>query len=66
MKFISKVMAFVPASEPGVAATADMELKMGEWMNTALVVSNVKWKPASTVKISKITIDARNNKIRFD
>ena len=66
MKFVSKVAAFGPATEPGVAATADMELKMGEWMNTALVVSNVKWKPASTVKISKITIDARNNKIRFD
>ena len=66
MKFISKVAAFVPATEPGVAATADMELKMGEWMNTALVFSNKKWKPASTVKISRITIDARNNKIRFD
>ena len=66
MKFISKVMAFVPVSEPGVAATADMELKMGEWMNTVTVVSNRKWKPASTVKISRITIDARNNKIRFD
>ena len=66
MKFISKVMAFVPASEPGVAATADMELKMGEWMNTVTVVSNRKWKPASTVKIGRITIDARNNKIRFD
>ncbi len=66
MKFISKVLAFVPASEPGVAATADMELKMGEWMNTVTVVSNRKWKPASTVKISKITIDARNTKIRFD
>lgn len=66
MKFISKVLAFVPASEPGVAATADMELKMGEWMNMVPVVSNRKWKPASTVKISRITIDARNNKIRFD
>ena len=66
MKFISKVLAFVPASEPGVAATADMELKMGEWMNTVPIVSNRKWKPASTVKISRITIDARNNKIRFD
>ena len=66
MKFISKVLAFVPASEPGVAATVDMELKMGEWMNTVTVVSNRKWKPASTVKISRITIDARNNKIRFD
>lgn len=66
MKFISKVLAFVPASEPGVAATADMELKMGEWMNTVTVVSNRKWKPASTVKISRITIDVRNNKIRFD
>ena len=66
MTFVSKVAAFVPATEPGVAATADMELKMGEWMNTALVFSNKKWKPASTVKISKITIDARNNQIRFD
>ena len=66
MTFVSKVAAFGPATEPGVAATADMELKMGEWMNTALVFSNRKWKPASTVKISKITIDARNNKIRFD
>ena len=66
MTFVSKVAAFVPATEPGVAATADMELKMGEWMNTALVFSNKKWKPASTVKISRITIDARNNKIRFD
>ena len=66
MTFVSKVAAFGPATEPGVAATADMELKMGEWMNTALVFSNRKWKPASTVKISRITIDARNNKIRFD
>ena len=64
--FISKVAAFVPATAPGIASSADMELKMGEWMNTALVFSNRKWKPASTVKISKITIDARNNKIRFD
>ena len=66
MKFVSKVAAFGPATEPGVAATANMELKMGEWMNTVPVVSNRKWKPASTVKISRITIDARNNKIRFD
>ena len=66
MKFISKVLGFVPASEPGVAAAADMELKMGEWMDTVPVVSNRKWKPASAVKISRITIDARNNKIRFD
>ncbi len=64
--FVSKVAAFVPATAPGVASSADMELKKGEWMNTALVFSNKKWKPASTVKISKITIDARNNKIRFD
>ena len=43
-----------------------MEFKMGEWMDTVPVVSNKKWKLSSTVKISKITIDARNNKIRFD
>ena len=64
--FVSKVAAFGPATAPGIASSADMELKMEEWMNTALVVSNKRWKPASTVKISKITIDARNNKIRFD
>ena len=64
--FVARVLAFAPASEPGVASTVDMEFKMGEWMNTALAVSNKKWKLSSTVKISKITIDARNNKIRFD
>lgn len=66
MIFVSRVAAFVPATAPGVASSADMELKKGEWMNTALVFSNRKWKLSSTVKISKITIDARNNKIRFD
>ena len=66
VNFVSRVAAFVPASAPGVASSVDMEFKMGEWMNTALVVSNKKWKLSSTVKISKITIDARNNKIRFD
>lgn len=66
VNFVSRVAAFVPASAPGVASSIDMEFKMGEWMNTALVVSNKKWKLSSTVKISKITIDARNNKIRFD
>ena len=64
--FVSRVAAFGPATAPGIASSADMELKMREWMNTALVVSNVRWKPTSSVKISKITIDARNNKIRFD
>ena len=66
MTFVSKVAAFGPATAPGIPSSADMELKKGEWMNTALVVSNKKWKLSSTVKISKITIDARNNKIRFD
>ena len=66
VNFVSRVLAFVPASAPGVASSVDMEFKMGEWMNTAPVVSNRKWKLSSTVKISKITIDARNNKIRFD
>ena len=64
--FIAKVLAFAPASEPGVASTVDMEFKMGEWMDMVPVVSNKKWKLSSKVKISKITIDARNNKIRFD
>lgn len=64
--FVARVLAFVPASAPGVASSVDMEFKMGEWMNTAPVVSNKKWKLASKVKISKITINARNNQIRFD
>ena len=66
VNFVSRVAAFVPASAPGVASSVDMEFKMGEWMDTVPVVSNKKWKLSSTVKISKITIDARNNKIRFD
>lgn len=64
--FVARVLAFVPASAPGVASSVDMEFKMGEWMDTVPVVSNKKWKLSSKVKISKITIDARNNKIRFD
>lgn len=67
MTFISKAMAFVPASEPGAVSDTDLELKMGEWMPMAKAVSNRKWKPASGgIKLSKITIDARNNMIRFD
>lgn len=66
VNFVSRVLAFAPASAPGVASSVDMEFKMGEWMDTVPVVSNKKWKLSSTVKISKITIDARNNKIRFD
>lgn len=66
MNFISKCLAFVPATAPGVAATVDQELKMGEWMDTVPLVSNRKWKPASSVKISRIIIDARNNLVRFD
>ena len=66
VNFVSRVLAFVPASAPGVASSVDMEFKMGEWMDTVPVVSNKKWKLSSTVKINKITIDARNNKIRFD
>lgn len=64
--FVSKVAAFVPATAPGVPSSADIEIKTGEWMNTALVFSNRKWTLAPSVKISKIIIDARNNKIRFD
>ena len=67
MTFISKVLAFVPATEPGVPVVADVELTMGEWIPTATAVSNRKWKPAAGgVKLSRITIDARNNLIRFD
>ncbi|MCM1177224.1 MAG: SusE domain-containing protein [Bacteroidales bacterium] len=67
MTFISKSLAFIPATEPGVASSVDVELKMGEWLPMAAAVSNRKWKPAAGgVKLSKITIDARNNMIRFD
>lgn len=65
--FISKVLAFVPATEPGVAVTADIELTMGEWLPMAQAVNNRKWKPAvGGAKLGKITIDVRNNMIRFD
>lgn len=64
--FVARVFGFAPATEPGVSSDVDMELKVGEWMPTALVRSNKRWKPASTAKISKITIDARNNLVRFD
>ena len=67
MTFISKVLAFVPATEPGVPVKADIELTMGKWIPTAAAVSNVKWVPvAGGVRLSRITIDARNNLIRFD
>lgn len=67
MTFISKSMAFVPATEPGVASGVDVELKMGEWLPVAAAVSNRKWIPAAGgVKLGKITINARNNLIRFD
>ncbi|MGM9764233.1 MAG: SusE domain-containing protein [Candidatus Cryptobacteroides sp.] len=66
MTFVSKCLAFVPGTEPGTASSADLELKVGEWLPAAAVVSNRKWKPASATKISKITIDARNNLVRFD
>ena len=65
--FMSRVLAFVPATEPGVPVEADIELTMGEWIPTAAAVSQRKWKPAAGgVKLSRITIDARNNLIRFD
>ena len=65
--FLSRVLAFVPATEPGVPVEADIELTMGEWIPTAAAVSQRKWKPAAGgVKLSRITIDARNNLIRFD
>lgn len=67
MTFISKSLAFVPGTEPGTASDVDVELKMGEWLPMAPAVSNRKWKPAAGgVKLSKITVDARNNMIRFD
>lgn len=67
MNFISKSLGFVPATEQGVASSTDLDLKMNEWLPTAAVVSNRKWKPsANGASISKIVIDARNNRIRFE
>lgn len=67
MNFISKSLGFVPATEPGVASSTDLDLKMNEWLPAAAVVSNRKWKPsANGASISKIVIDARNNRIRFE
>ena len=67
MNFISKSLGFVPATEQGVASSTDLDLKMNEWLPTAAVVSNRKWKPsANGASISKIVIDARNNRVRFE
>ena len=67
MNFISKSLGFVPATEQGVASSTDLDLKMNEWLPTVAVVSNRKWKPsANGASISKIVIDARNNRIRFE
>lgn len=67
MNFVSKSLAFVPATAPGVASEEHLPLAMNEWLPTAAVVSNKKWTPASGgVSISCIIIDARNNRIRFE
>lgn len=67
MNFVSKSLAFVPATAPGVASEEHLALAMNEWLPTAAVVSNKKWTPASGgVSISCIIIDARNNRIRFE
>ena len=60
MNFISKCYAFVPEGNE------DAPLQIGQWMPMMQVVSNKKWQPEGTVKISRIQIDIRNNQIRFN
>ena len=60
MNFISKCFAFVPEGNE------DAPLELGTWMSMGQIVSNKKWQPEGTAKISKIQIDIRNSKIRFN
>ena len=67
MDFISKTLAFVPASEPGVELNADTDLVEGEWLPMAMAVSNKKWKPeGGSIALGLIIVDMRNNLIRFE
>jgi len=63
MNFVSKSWAFVPEGN------GDAPMVMNQWMPMMQTVSNMKWTlddVGGSVKISKITVDLRNNRIRFD
>lgn len=60
MKFISKTFSFVPEGNE------DAPMVMNQWQPMTMTVSNKKWTFEGSVKISKITIDIRNNRVRFD
>lgn len=67
--FVSKVGAFAPASAPGVDLKADGVFKADEWLPCFAGVSNKRWvrpSDAPNAVLSKIIIDTRNNKIRFE
>lgn len=58
--FVSRILAFVPEGNE------DAPMTMNEWLPMMQAVSNKKWTFEGQIKISKITIDLRNNRIRFD
>lgn len=60
MNFVSKSFAFVPEGNE------DATLVLGQWIPMMQTVSNKKWIPEGTAKISRIQIDIRNNQIRFN
>lgn len=63
MNFVSKSWAFVPEGN------GDAPMVMNQWMPMMQTVSNMKWTlddVGGSVRISKITVDLRNNRIRFD
>lgn len=72
MQFVSKTFAFAPVPNPewvddGVDGNDnDAELELGTWMEMRQIVTNGKWHPEGTAKISKIQIDIRNSRIRFN
>lgn len=60
MKFVSKTWTFVPEGN------VDAPMAMNKWLPMTQTVSNTKWTFEGSIKISKITVDLRNNRIRFD
>lgn len=58
--FVSRILAFVPEGN------VDSPIVMNEWIPMVQAVSNTKWTFDGSIRISKISIDLRNNLIRFD
>lgn len=58
--FVSRIYGFHPENN------VDTPLVMNQWMPMVQTVSNTKWTFEGSITISKITIDLRNNQIRFD